>query len=127
MAFSGFKESLGQHLILELFNCSKALINNIERLESIMKDSAEFSGATIVSTSFYPYVPEGISGIIILKESHLAVHTWPEYDFVAVDLFTCHDSIDFDKFIDHIKLALKAEKTSSQILPRGLHKSLEKK
>lgn len=126
MAFKGFEKSLGLHVILEFYDCDTKILNNLKKLEDGLSKSAEYSGATIVSSNFHQYLPIGISGVIILKESHLAVHTWPEYNFAAIDLFTCHDSVDFDIIQKSISDLLKSSRFETKFIDRGLRKKINK-
>ena len=85
--------SLGKHFLAVLFGCNTEIINNVELVEEHMKTSATLSGATIVQSVFHTFSPYGVSGVVIVAESHLAVHTWPEHDYVAVDFFSCGNFI----------------------------------
>ncbi|MCX8126958.1 MAG: adenosylmethionine decarboxylase [Dehalococcoidia bacterium] len=64
-------------------------MNDLEFLRSTLKDAAIAAGATVIQDSFYQFAPYGISGVVIIAESHLSVHTWPEFNYAAVDIFTC--------------------------------------
>ena len=64
--------------------------------------------ATIVNSNFHHFNPYGVSGVIIIKESHLTIHTWPEYGYAAIDIFTC-GKIYMDKGIEYLKEHLKAK------------------
>jgi spermidine synthase len=112
-------ESLGQHIIAEYFDCDRELLNDISFIERSMLDSANEAGATIVSSSFHHFSPYGISGVVVIQESHLAIHTWPEYRFASVDLFTCGDSVDPLKAYEFLKKTLKAANGSFIKMSRG--------
>ncbi len=86
--------NLGRHLLAEFYECNSNILNNVERIETVMKEAALACGATIVGSNFHMFSPYGVSGVVIIAESHLAIHTWPEYGYAAVDLFTCGDSCD---------------------------------
>ncbi|MCL6119992.1 MAG: adenosylmethionine decarboxylase [Deltaproteobacteria bacterium] len=85
--------SLGTHLLLELKKCRKNILDDLEFVETAMLDAASEAKATIVEHKFHEFNPFGISGMVIIAESHLSIHTWPEYDYAAVDIFTCGDII----------------------------------
>lgn len=85
--------ALGSHLLVELKDCSSEILNNLDEVRSAMVSAARESGATIVDVSFHEFNPFGISGMVIIAESHLSIHTWPEYGYAAVDIFTCGDII----------------------------------
>ena len=85
--------SLGTHLLLELKKCKKNILADLDFVETAMLDAATEAKATIVEHKFHEFNPFGISGMVIIAESHLSIHTWPEYDYAAVDIFTCGDTI----------------------------------
>ena len=84
-----------------------------------MNQAAELAGATIVSSNFHHFSPHGVSGVVIIAESHLTIHTWPEYGYAAVDLFTCGDTVDPWIAFDFLKNELECEHQSAIELKRG--------
>jgi len=111
---------LGRHLLAELAECNIAILNNRPELEKIMKEAARRSGATVVDSVFHHYNPQGLSGIVVIAESHLSIHTWPEYGYAAVDCFTCGSSVDPTKALDYIKAALNCKSINIKDLKRGI-------
>jgi len=89
----GKLNALGSHLLVELRDCNSAVLQSLEKVRSAMVSAAEAASATIVDVSFHEFSPFGISGMVIIAESHLSIHTWPEYGYAAVDIFTCGDLI----------------------------------
>jgi len=85
--------ALGTHLLVELRECNPEILKSLEKVRSIMVSAAKDAKATIVDVSFHEFNPFGISGVVVIAESHLTIHTWPEYDYAAVDIFTCGDII----------------------------------
>lgn len=85
--------ALGQHLLVELKDCNTDILHSLNEVRKIMVSAAEEASATIVDVSFHEFNPFGISGMVIIAESHLSIHTWPEYGYAAVDIFTCGDLI----------------------------------
>ena len=85
--------SLGTHLLLELKKCKENILGDIGFVESALLDAALEANATIVDHKFHEFNPFGVSGMVIIAESHLSIHTWPEYGYAAVDIFTCGDTI----------------------------------
>ena len=86
--------ALGTHLLLELRDCNPKTLKNLEFVRETLKNAALEAKATIVEVAFHEFSPFGISGMVVIAESHLAIHTWPEYGYAAVDVFTCGDLID---------------------------------
>jgi S-adenosylmethionine decarboxylase len=82
-------QALGRHLLLELFDCDADAINSLEAVKTAMVEAAKAAQATIVDVVFHEFNPFGISGVVVIAESHLAIHTWPEYRYAAVDVFSC--------------------------------------
>lgn len=84
-----------------------------------MTSAAKNAGATIVDHHFHAFAPQGISGVVIIKESHLSIHTWPEHNFASIDIYTCGELIDFKKAEETLKKAFSAKKTKRKYLTRG--------
>ncbi len=112
--------SLGRHLLVEYYNCDERILNDIESIRKFMIEAAEKSGATVVNDVFHLFNPYGVSGVVVIAESHLAIHTWPEHKFAAVDLFTCGEDVDPWIAFDYLKKKLKAKYNLSMELKRGL-------
>lgn len=112
-------KSLGHHILVELYGCDPHILNSIEAIESEMKNAAIKSGATIVDTSFHMFSPYGVSGVVVIAESHLAVHTWPEYGYAAVDLFTCGDDVNPWTAYRYLEKIFKAQYASTVEIKRG--------
>ncbi|MFP4465445.1 MAG: adenosylmethionine decarboxylase [Candidatus Goldiibacteriota bacterium] len=113
-------KSLGRHILVEFYGCSRKKINKLKFIREAMIGAAEFAKATVVDDVFHKFNPHGVSGVVVIAESHLAIHTWPEYGYAAVDLFTCGDDVDpWDSFF-YLNKALEAETNTTMELKRGL-------
>jgi len=82
---------LGRHLIIEVYGCSFEKLNDAEKLRKVMISAAKRAGATILGDFFHKFNPHGVSGIVVIAESHISIHTWPEYGYAAIDIYTCGD------------------------------------
>ena len=91
--------ALGRQLTIEYYECGSGVLLNKDTVENALRKAANDSGATIISSSFHGFDPQGVSGVVIIAESHFTIHAWPEHDYAAVDIFTCGDNIDLDKAI----------------------------
>lgn len=111
--------ALGRHILAEFFNCDREILNNSSEVELFMKKAALDCGATIVSSVFHTFNPHGVSGVVVIAESHLAIHTWPEYGYAAVDVFTCGHLVDPEKAIQSIQNSLRADNMESKEFIRG--------
>lgn len=94
--------ALGKHLLVELNDCNRELLNDLETIREIMLAAAVGSGATILGESFHKFNPQGVSGVVIIAESHLTIHTWPEYGYAGADIFTCGTTVLPEKAADII-------------------------
>ncbi len=112
-------ESLGRHILVEYLNCNPDALNDVPKIESSMVEAATLAGATVINSDFHHFSPYGVSGVVIIEESHLAIHTWPEYQYAAVDLFTCGEDVDPWIAFDSVKEALEAKNYSVIELHRG--------
>lgn len=79
----------GLHLLAEYFGCDSRVLGDLEQIEVILRHAAVEAGATVVGAVFHRFSPQGISGVVLIAESHLSIHTWPEAGYAAVDFFTC--------------------------------------
>jgi S-adenosylmethionine decarboxylase len=112
--------ALGKHLLLELKDCNAELLNDMEYLREALSSVALSIGATVIKDSFYQFSPQGISGVVIIAESHISIHTWPEFCYAAVDVFTCGEVIQPARAVKPLAEKLKAKSTSYLELKRGL-------
>ena len=111
---------LGRHILAEFFDCDSNVLNNLELIEKKMSEAATACGAHIVQTCFHMFNPHGVSGVVIISESHLAIHTWPELGYAAVDLFTCGTKCDPKVAYEFLKKMFNSKKASFTELKRGI-------
>ena len=119
-------KTLGRHLLVELYQCDSRTIGDVRSIEAIMVGAARAAKATIVDVVFHNFNPNGISGVIVIQESHLAIHTWPEYRFASIDIFTCGSSVDPWKAYDYLAKRFKAKNVTALEFKRGLVGSTKK-
>lgn len=105
---------------LDFYGCAPETLADPRRVRAAMLDSARAMGATVVGDSFNHFEPHGVSGVIIIAESHLAIHTWPEYGYAAVTFETCGNSIDPWKGLPVLREAFEADRVSQFEVKRGL-------
>ena len=111
---------LGRHILAEFFDCDPNVLNNPALVEKYMLDAALECGATIVNKCFHLFAPHGVSGVVIISESHLAIHTWPEFGYAAVDLFTCGEQCDPKVSYEFLKRKFNSRDAKYTQLNRGL-------
>ncbi len=112
--------ALGKHVIVEMYDCDREIINNQELVETIMIEAVKISGATLIKTVFHKFSPHGITGIAVVAESHFSIHTWPEYGYCAIDIFTCGELINNAMAIEFFKTKLLAKNISVLEMNRGV-------
>ena len=111
--------SLGRHLLLELYDCSSEILNNLETVKTALVEAAKRAEATIIDVVFHEFNPFGISGVVVIAESHLSIHTWPEYRYAAVDIFSCGEMLQPEVAANYLVEQFAAERTSVVELQRG--------
>ena len=112
--------ALGRHLLLELFDCAPDAIDNLEAVKGALVEAAKRAHATIVDVVFHEFNPFGISGVVVIAESHLSIHTWPEYRYAAVDIFSCGDVLKPEVAARYLVEQFAAERTSVVEMQRGM-------
>jgi S-adenosylmethionine decarboxylase proenzyme len=111
--------AIGYHTLIDLSGCNSDLLNDAERLEAILHEVANRIGATIVRSVMHPFAPIGVSGVLVIAESHITIHTWPEHGYAALDFFTCGQKMDIQAGLAYLKVALGAEKCETREFERG--------
>ncbi len=113
--------ALGKHLTAEYYDCNPAVLADAKRMEEIFIEAAKRSGATILGSNFHDFEPQGVSGFVVIAESHFSVHAWPEHDYAAVDIFTCGENIDFDAAVNTLRDLMESESVIiSSVMNRGV-------
>ncbi|MFC2001182.1 adenosylmethionine decarboxylase [Chloroflexota bacterium] len=112
--------ALGKHILLELKDCNREALNDVGFLRDTMLTAANDCGATVLGESFHPFNPQGVSGVVVIAESHLSIHTWPEYGYAAVDIFTCGNSVQPEKAATVLIKKLDSKNHSLIEIQRGL-------
>jgi len=111
---------LGRQIIAELIGCDREIIGSLEKIKKIMLKAAKASNSTIVKSTFHKFSPQGVSGVVVVAESHLAIHTWPEYGYAAVDIFTCGEHTNPEKGLKVLAKMVRAKKVKYKKVNRGL-------
>jgi S-adenosylmethionine decarboxylase len=109
-----------RHLIVELGGCDAARLDDPECIRKLLREGAACARTRLLSEVVHRFEPMGVTGIALLAESHLAVHTWPERRAAAVDLFTCHAGSDLERVVEFLRSALQASTARVRIVERHL-------
>ncbi len=113
------RTDFGQHYLVDFLRCDPETLRFVGQTREIFLRAARESKATVVGEDFYQFEPEGVSGVLLIAESHFSVHTWPEDAFAAVDIFTCGEEMDADVAIAVLTAAFRAEETVVRVHTRG--------
>ena len=111
--------ALGRHMLLELYDCPLEILNDSQEIETILVTTVKQVNATLISKSFHHFSPYGVSGVVIIAESHITIHTWPEHRYAAIDVFTCDESIDYEQVETLLVNSFKALNHETKIIARG--------
>ena len=112
--------ALGRHLLVEYYNCDPKTLTDIGAIEDILVGAARVAKAHIVDVVFHTFNPHGISGVVVVEESHLAIHTWPEHGFASVDIYTCGSSVKPWDAYKFLYKRLKAKHSTAMEIKRGV-------
>ena len=113
-------EVLSQHVLVDLYDCDVELIDDLEYVKKTLIETAERMNCTLLKDTFHRFSPQGVSGVLVIAESHLSIHTWPEQRFAALDLFTCGDTSQLESMPTILEKAFKAARVDYKIYPRGM-------
>ena len=113
--------ALGRHILVEFSNCKADVLSDVSAIEKAMVEAAQVAGATVINSTFHHFSPYGVSGVVVIQESHLAIHTWPEFKYAAVDLFTCGDTVDPWVSFEHLKKAFQASYSALEMNRGSTH------
>lgn len=109
---------LGEHIIIDLSDCDPDLLLNSEGSRDFFFKSVKDAGLTIISEGFYRFSPHGFTCFLLLAESHASLHAWPEYNYCAIDLFTCNLQMDLQPLVDILQAHFRAGHISIRNLSR---------
>jgi S-adenosylmethionine decarboxylase len=122
----GEQPSLGSHLLIELYGCDGTALETEAFVGEAMREAAVESKATVVAQSFHEFKPYGVSGAVIIQESHYTIHTWPEHKYAAVDLFYCGGTVLVHKAVDVLRERFKPSRIKFLVVRRGLESEVTK-
>ncbi len=111
--------ALGRHVLAEIYGCCPEILNNLNKIEEIMVNAALEAGAEIREVCFHKFSPQGVSGVVVISESHLAIHTWPELGYAAVDVFTCGERVNPWEACRYLTKKFRAQNVQATEVERG--------
>jgi len=113
-------KGLGVHIIFELYGCDPDTLKDKNYVEEVMLRAARESNAHAIGTFFHQFKPHGASGVVIIEESHISIHTWPEHKYAAIDFFYCSDEVEPLKAMRVFFEGFKPRVIEKQVIDRGL-------
>jgi S-adenosylmethionine decarboxylase len=122
----GEEPSLGSHLLVELYGCDGHLLETEDYVGDTMRMAAIESKATVVEQSFHEFKPYGVSGAVIIQESHYTIHTWPEHQYAAVDLFYCGGTVLVHRAVEVLQERFQPKRIKFLVVRRGLQGEVER-
>ncbi|MGI6357269.1 MAG: adenosylmethionine decarboxylase [Bacillota bacterium] len=111
---------LGRHILAEVYGCPADILNDVKKIEEVLVNAALEAGAEIREVVFHKFSPQGVSGVVVISESHLAIHTWPELGYAALDVFTCGDRVDPWDAVNYITRHFEAQNMTATEVDRGI-------
>jgi S-adenosylmethionine decarboxylase len=112
-------EHLGRHVIIELWGCGE-IINDAALVERAMRQAVQAANANLLDIFVHEFSPQGVTGVAVLAESHLSIHTWPEYGYAAADVFTCGSTTRPEAAAEVLREAFQASYSDVRELERGV-------
>ncbi|HXE72258.1 MAG TPA: adenosylmethionine decarboxylase [Candidatus Nitrosotenuis sp.] len=112
--------ALGSHIIAELSHCRPELLSDLEQVREAMIRAAQKAGAEIREVAFHRFTPHGVSGVVVIAESHLSIHTWPELGYAAIDVYTCGPHTDPWQACDYLADFFGCRSLTATVVERGL-------
>ena len=109
---------IGKHAIIDLSGCDPTIIQNPDLINDILHRAARLAKVTVVGRQDHYFSPVGYSVVLVLEESHLSVHTWPEYNYISKDLFSCNLETDFKAVHDFLVEQFRSQLAQFTLLDR---------
>lgn len=114
---------LGMHYILDFYDCNSKYLTSVLYIRKIMQLCSQVGKFKVVKSCFHQFKPHGVSGVMVLKESHFSIHTWPEYKYAAVDIFLCDTKVSVDRVVEYLCSKLETKNCKILVLKRGVELS----
>lgn len=110
---------LGSHELVEFYNCDEDILKDSDLIKKIFIESAKLGNANIVNSLFHSFSPYGVTGVLVIAESHMSIHTWHEFNYCAVDIFSCCDKLNNKIVLEDLKDKLFSSRYESTLINRG--------
>lgn len=115
---------LGVHYLLDFYNCNNTYLISVSKIKKVMLEAGKIGNFNIVNSCFHQFKPYGVSGVLVLKESHFTIHTWPEYNYAAVDIFLCNKNINIENVVKYLCEVFFTNNYRMRTINRGIIKNI---
>jgi S-adenosylmethionine decarboxylase len=112
--------TFGRHIVADFWEVDFDMLNDAEWLEGLLVDASQEAGATVLDSTSYQFDPQGATAMVMLSESHVTIHTYPEHGSAMIDVFTCGETVDPKEIIDIIRERLRPKEVYMKKLVRGI-------
>ena len=113
-------KNVGKHLILELYDCDHCKLDDEAFVRTTLGIAAKLAGATLINLITHRFEPQGVTGLALLAESHISIHTWPEIGYAAIDVFTCGNHTMPEEACKELEKEFSAQKSILQNIQRKI-------
>jgi spermidine synthase len=111
----------GQHYLVEFFGAFPFELSNLDEWKRILHEACNLAKLEVLGEVYHQFQPQGITGLLLLSTSHISFHTWPEHDYIALDVFSCGKERDTKKAVDYLTRVIKCKKFTVKKIARGFH------
>ncbi|WP_457625950.1 adenosylmethionine decarboxylase [Persephonella sp.] len=114
------EKTLGLHILADLYGVDFDKLDHVEDVRALLEGAVKYAGLSKLSSHFHQFHPHGATGVILLEESHISIHTWPEHGYAAIDVYTCGGKEKTFKAMEYILKVLKPKRVDEKVAERGV-------
>ncbi|MBK3332533.1 adenosylmethionine decarboxylase [Persephonella atlantica] len=114
------EKTLGLHILADLYGVDFDKLDHVEDVRELLEGAVKYAGLSKLSSHFHQFYPHGATGVILLEESHISIHTWPEHGYAAIDVYTCGGKEKTFKAMEYILKVLKPKRVDEKVAERGV-------
>ncbi|NPA57938.1 MAG: S-adenosylmethionine decarboxylase [Aquificae bacterium] len=114
------EKTLGLHILADLYGVEFDKLDHVEDVRELLEGAVKYAGLSKLSSHFHQFYPHGATGVILLEESHISIHTWPEHGYAAIDVYTCGGKEKTFKAMEYILKVLKPKRVDEKVAERGV-------
>ena len=115
---------LGVHYLLDFYDCDNRYLSSVSKIKNVMVKAGKIGNFNVVKKCFHQFKPYGVSGVLVLRESHFTIHTWPEYNYAAVDIFLCDTRLSIDNVITYLCKFFSTNNFTIKKINRGIFQNI---